>query len=110
MSYSLSPAEHWIDPCGMCSMEWVHRTDRNMVVRFLLVLAAFGVLYGCGRASSPPERQEKQGGVEEVAPEEAAENEQAQGASGFRSGRCWDRTSDLCRVKADWRTPLHVAE
>jgi hypothetical protein len=47
-----------------------------MAVRVLLVLAAFGVLYGCGQASSPVERQEKQGGVEEVAPEEVTENEQ----------------------------------
>jgi hypothetical protein len=58
-----------------------------MAVRFLLVLTALGVFYGCGQASSPPERQEKQGGVEEVAPEEVeapekvAENEQAQGAT-----------------------------
>jgi hypothetical protein len=47
-----------------------------MAVRVLVVLAAFTVLYGCGQASSPPERQEKQGGVEEAAPEEEVENEQ----------------------------------
>jgi len=44
-----------------------------MAVRILLVLAAFAVLYGCGQASSPPERQEKQGGVEEAKPKEPIE-------------------------------------
>lgn len=39
-----------------------------MVVRVLLVLAAFGVLFGCGQASSPVERQEKRGGVEQAEP------------------------------------------
>jgi hypothetical protein len=34
----------------------------------LLASLAFGVLYGCSQASSPPERQEKQAGVEEAAP------------------------------------------
>jgi hypothetical protein len=38
-----------------------------MAVRVLVALAALGVLYGCGQASSPPERQEKQGGVKEAA-------------------------------------------
>ena len=38
-----------------------------MAVRVLLVLAAFAFLYGCGQASSPAERQEKQGGVEQAA-------------------------------------------
>ncbi len=33
-----------------------------------MALATLGVLYGCGQASSPPERQEKEGGVEEAAP------------------------------------------
>lgn len=37
-----------------------------MAVRTLLVLVAFAVLYGCGQASSPVERQEKQGGVEQA--------------------------------------------
>jgi hypothetical protein len=37
-----------------------------MAVRVLLV-AAFTVLYGCGQASSPVEKQEKQGGVEQAA-------------------------------------------
>ncbi len=37
-----------------------------MAVRFLLVLAAFAILYGCDQVSSPPERQEKQGGVEQA--------------------------------------------
>ncbi len=38
----------------------------SMAVRVLLVLVAFAVVYGCGRASSPAEseRQEKQAGVE----------------------------------------------
>jgi hypothetical protein len=55
-----------------------------MAVRVLLVLAALGVLYGCGQASSPPERQKKQGGVEEAAtatatkPEQHAHGDQAQ--------------------------------
>jgi hypothetical protein len=39
-----------------------------MAVRVLLVVAAaFAVLYGCGQASSPVEKQEKQGGVEQAA-------------------------------------------
>jgi N-acetylglucosamine-6-sulfatase len=37
-----------------------------LVVRVLLVLAASAVLYGCGQTSSPVERQEKKGGVEEA--------------------------------------------
>jgi Tol biopolymer transport system component len=37
-----------------------------MVVRVLLVLTALAVLYGCGQASSPAGKQEKQGGVEEA--------------------------------------------
>jgi hypothetical protein len=41
-----------------------------MAVRVLLMLTAFAVLYGCGQASSPPERQEKQVGVEEAKPKE----------------------------------------
>src|SRR3712207_2637125 len=55
-----------------------------MAVRVLLVLAALGVLYGCGQASSPPERQKKQGGLEEAAPatttrpEQHAHGDQAQ--------------------------------
>jgi hypothetical protein len=40
-----------------------------MAVRLLLVLAALAVLYGCGQASSPVEKQEKQGGVEQAQPE-----------------------------------------
>jgi hypothetical protein len=39
---------------------------KSIVVRVLLVLATFAVLYGCGEATSPVERQEKQGGVEQV--------------------------------------------
>jgi hypothetical protein len=41
-----------------------------MAVRVLLVLTAFAVLYGCGQASSPVEKQEKQVGAEQVAREE----------------------------------------
>ncbi len=44
-----------------------------MAVRVLLMLTAFAVLYGCGQASSPPERQEKQVGVEEAKPKELKE-------------------------------------
>lgn len=46
-----------------------------MAVRVLMVLAAFTVLYGCGQASSPVEKQEKKGGVEEVAPTTKAEQQ-----------------------------------
>jgi hypothetical protein len=35
-----------------------------MAIRILLVLTAFAVLYGCGQASSPVEKQERRGGVE----------------------------------------------
>jgi polygalacturonase len=44
-----------------------------MAVRVLLMLTAFAVLYSCGQASSPPERQEKQVGVEEAKPKELKE-------------------------------------
>jgi hypothetical protein len=44
-----------------------------MAVRVLLVLAAFAVLYGCGQASSPVERQEEQVGVEEPKPKQGKE-------------------------------------
>ena len=44
-----------------------------MAVRILLVLAAFAVLYSCGQASSSPERQEKQGGMEEAKPKQGKE-------------------------------------
>jgi sortase A len=44
----------------------------SLAVRLLLVVAAFALLamLGCAQASSPPEREEKQAGIEEVAPEE----------------------------------------
>src|SRR5215208_4846763 len=38
-----------------------------MAVRILLVLAAFTVLYGCGQASTPVEKQERKEGVEQAA-------------------------------------------
>jgi hypothetical protein len=38
-----------------------------MAVRVLLVLAACAIFYGCGQASSPVERQEEQGGMEQAA-------------------------------------------
>ena len=44
-----------------------------MAARVLLMLTAFAVLYGCGQASSPPERREKQVGVEEAKPKELKE-------------------------------------
>ena len=39
---------------------------RSIAVHILLVLAALGILYGCGQGGSPAEKQEKQGGVEEA--------------------------------------------
>jgi hypothetical protein len=56
-----------------------------MAVRVLLVVAAFAVLYGCGQTNSPPEKQEKQAGAEQVA-REKDENKVAtkeKAASGF---------------------------
>jgi hypothetical protein len=54
-----------------------------MAVRVLLVLATSAVLlYGCGQASSPPERQEKQGGVEQAKPEPVAAKECSEFAFG----------------------------
>lgn len=53
-----------------------------MAVRVLLVLATFAVLYGCGQASSPVEKQEKQGGVEQAKPEPVAAKECSDFASG----------------------------
>jgi hypothetical protein len=48
----------------------------SIVVRVLLVLATFAVLYGCGEATSPVERQEKRGSVEQ-APEPTPEPPQS---------------------------------
>ncbi len=42
-----------------------------MAVRLLLVLVAFAVLYGCGQASSPVERQVKKAGAERADKTEA---------------------------------------
>jgi hypothetical protein len=36
-----------------------------MAVRVLLVVSAFAVLYGCGQASSPVEKQERREGAEQ---------------------------------------------
>ena len=44
-----------------------------MAVRILVLLAAFAVLHGCGQASSSPERQENQGGMEEAKLKEGTE-------------------------------------
>jgi hypothetical protein len=44
-----------------------------MAVRLLLGLSALAVLYGCGQASSPAERQEQAAGVERAAAEPAPE-------------------------------------
>jgi hypothetical protein len=44
-----------------------------MTVRALLMLVAFALLYGCEQASSPDERQEKQGGVGGAKPKEPTE-------------------------------------
>ena len=44
-----------------------------MAFRVLWMLAAFAVLYGCGQASSPAEKQEKKQSVEEAQPEERKE-------------------------------------
>ncbi len=54
----------------------------SMAVRVLLVLTTFAVLYGCGQASSPVEKQEKQGGVEQAKPEPVASKECSDFASG----------------------------
>jgi len=48
-----------------------------MAVRVELVVAAFPVLYGCGQASTPVERQEKQGGMEQA--QGSGHNQQDQG-------------------------------
>ena len=42
--------------------------EGNIVIRPLLVLAAFTVLYGCGQASSSVEKQERDVGAEESQP------------------------------------------
>ncbi len=47
-----------------------------MVVRILLALVAFAVIYGCGQTSSPPEKQESKKGAEQVA-REKDENKEA---------------------------------
>ena len=65
-----------------------------MAVRVLLVLAALAVLYGCGQASSPPERQEKQVGVEEPKPKEPKEPTEQGGARIFTGTyKCEDFSS-----------------
>jgi hypothetical protein len=66
----------------------------SMAVRVLLMLTAFAVLYGCGQASSPPERQEKQVGVEEAKPKEPKEPTEQAGASIFSGTyKCEDFSS-----------------
>ena len=45
----------------------------SKVMRVILVFAAFAVLYGCGQANSPVEKQEKRGGAKQVAPEPETE-------------------------------------
>ena len=61
------------------------------MVRVLVVLAVFAVLYGCGQASSPVERQEKQGGVEEAKPKEPTEQAGARAFTG--TYKCEDFSS-----------------
>jgi hypothetical protein len=46
------------------------------MARALLVLVVFAVLYGCGQASSPVEKQEKRGGVEQAAQGELGPDEE----------------------------------
>ena len=53
-----------------------------MAFRVLLVLAAIAVLYGCGQASSPVEKQEKQRGVEKAKPREPTEQAGARAFTG----------------------------
>ena len=53
-----------------------------MAVRVLLVLAVFALLYDCGQASSPVERQEKKAGVEEAKPKEPTEQAGAKAFTG----------------------------
>jgi hypothetical protein len=56
---------------GGCS--GVRVLGETVAVRVLLVLTALALLCGCGQASSPVERQEKQGGLEEATPEPTPE-------------------------------------
>jgi N-acetylglucosamine-6-sulfatase len=59
--------------CGMEGGVLLRGDVVGVLVRVLLVLAASAVLYGCGQASPPVERQEKQGGVEKAKPKEPKE-------------------------------------
>ena len=74
-----------------------------MVLRVLLVLVAFAVLYGCGQASSPAEKQEKQEGVEptEPAPDPTTPTGASDGVSGKEQAGEYD---------ADCRLAIYVAE
>jgi hypothetical protein len=82
-------------------MEWnvyhvrkVAAQGGTMAVRVLLMLTAFAVPYGCGQASSPPERQEKQVGVEEPKPKEPKEPTEQAGARIFTGTyKCEDFSS-----------------
>jgi hypothetical protein len=73
------------------------------MIRVLFVLAAFAVLYGCGEASSPVEKQEKQEGVEraEPAPEPTTPTGTSDGVSGEEQAAEYD---------ADCRLAIYVAE
>src|SRR5688572_20140014 len=75
-----------------------------MSVRVLLVLTTFAVLYGCGQASSPVEKQEKQEGAEQVAREEeqaTSEPTTAEGASNIPIDAVLGETVET--PSFDWR-------
>ena len=74
-----------------------------MAVRVLLVVVAFAFLFGCGQASSPAERQEKQEdvGQAEPAPEPTTPTSASDGVSG---------EEPAAESEADCRLATYVAE
>jgi hypothetical protein len=74
------------------------------MIRVLLVLAAFALLYGCGQTSSPVETQEKQEGAERAAP--APEPTTPTGNSDGVSGE----EQAAAAYDADCRLAIYVAE
>jgi hypothetical protein len=67
------------------------------------VVALVALLYGCGKASSPAERQDKQEGAEQAEP--APEPTTPTGASGGVSGKEQEAQSE-----ADCRLVIYVAQ
>src|SRR3712207_7485104 len=72
------------------------------MIRVLLVLAAFALLYGCGQTSSPVETQEKQERAERAAPAPTTPSGTSDGVSGEEQA--------AAAYDADCRVAIYVAQ